>query len=150
MTFSYNNALTDDLDRVRFLLADTVDAGHVFEDEEIEALLATAADPVAVAITCCYARAARLSTQVDVTIGRTSEKGSQLATAWLNLAKRLQEAGGSMLPGYAGEMGGWTGGASIAEAEALAANTDNIPGAFGVGMHDFPGSGMRGSLTDED
>lgn len=44
MSFSYSNALASNTDWVRFILADTVDAGHLLEDEEIAAMLASQKD----------------------------------------------------------------------------------------------------------
>jgi len=147
MAFSYSNTLATNLDRVRFLLGDTVEATAKFQDEEITGLLSLGNDPVAAAVTCCYARASKLAEQVDVTMGRTRESTSQAAKAWMDLAKRLQESGGSMLPGYGGEVAGWVGGASKAEVEALESNTDRIQDMFGVGMHDYPGGT---GVVDED
>ena len=42
MSFSYNAALTSDLDWVRFLIGDIVTPGHKLEDETITAMLADA------------------------------------------------------------------------------------------------------------
>lgn len=39
MSFTYDNTLSGDRDKVRFYLQDTVDAGHYFEDEELDFLL---------------------------------------------------------------------------------------------------------------
>ena len=44
-TFSYNEALTTDLDLVRFLCGDTVSTRERFSDEELEAILVKHTEP---------------------------------------------------------------------------------------------------------
>ena len=46
MSFSFDPTLTSSRDEVRFLIQDTVDAGHLFEDETIDALLLSNGDSI--------------------------------------------------------------------------------------------------------
>lgn len=77
MAFTYNAAeLSEPLNQLRFLVQDTVDAGHFFEDEEITYTLSQKDNIHRAAAVLCRAMAAKLvrtPSQKDTTITFDSE-----------------------------------------------------------------------------
>lgn len=86
----YNADFTTDRDKIRFLIGDTDPADPFLLDAEI-AFFASAASSVHVAAAkACRAIAAKLSRQVDYSIGDLSEKLRQRADGYLVLAAQLE------------------------------------------------------------
>ena len=81
MAFTYDASdLATPLNRLRFLVQDTVDTGHFFEDEEIEFAAEQESNIYRVAADLCRTIAAKLSktpSQDDATIKFEAEKQAQ-------------------------------------------------------------------------
>lgn len=83
---------TEPLDQVRLLVGDTDPAAFLLLDAEINWLLTRAADDVTTAsIQAALAIAAKLSREVDRSLGDVSRSASQRAAAYRDLARTLSE-----------------------------------------------------------
>ncbi len=105
MTFSYNpaNIGSETIDRVRFLLGDTVTPGHFLEDEELVVLLASATTAREAAALSAEHLAARFARFADQSAGRVSVKYSQLNEQWLRTADKIRQGGtGQFVEPYVG------------------------------------------------
>ena len=96
MTFSYDATLSTDKDKVRMLIGDKTDAGHLFENEEIVALLATIPDVNLCAAYLLDSTAASYARKADKAIGQTRIMLSQAFQNLTAMADRLRSgvAGG--------------------------------------------------------
>jgi len=90
MTFSYNSALTTDKDKVRMLIGDKVDAGHMFEDEEINAMLLTISNVNLCAAYLLDSAASSFARKADKSIGQTRIMMSQAFANLTAMADRLR------------------------------------------------------------
>lgn len=100
MTFEYD--ITTTTGKVRLLIGDTLDSGHLFEDEEIAVFLALGGDDVRLA--AAQALETMAANQVMVlkvmTMNGTSTNGAAVAAELRNQAKQLREqAGGESADG---------------------------------------------------
>lgn len=142
MTFSYDITEDTSLDRVRGIVGDTEDAGHLIEDETITAALTRNGDSVfAASIEVCRMILAKLAKHVDRSHpDGISTSRSQRFTHYKDLIADLRER---MLT----EGGGCTafaGGTSKAENDAFDADSDNVGAHFDVGMWSRPPAGGDG------
>jgi len=85
MAFNYD--ITTDRGKVRLLIGDTVDAGHQFEDDEIDAFLTMASGSILIA--AAYALEAWASALSD---SLTSEKIGDYAYTKKNAANKMAQA----------------------------------------------------------
>jgi hypothetical protein len=91
MAFSYEPALTDARSLVRFEVGDTDPAAPLFEDAEVDAVLAANGDePLAAAAALCEQLATRFARDVDVELDGQSMKRSQRALAYEKRAAALR------------------------------------------------------------
>lgn len=91
MTWSYSGNPSDsDKDAVRFLIGDTNEDCKLINDEEINYLLSEENTPLQAAIRACQSISGQYSRLADRTIGDYSEKYSQKAKNYLELADKLQ------------------------------------------------------------
>lgn len=145
MTFSYSATLSSSLYRIRFMISDTVDSGHLFEDEEISALFAVIGIETFTAAALADTLGARFSKRSDVRIGQTNVSSGDRAKAFFDLAARLRAGGAGTVPGGDGSgvatTGMAVGGISEAEKQDLeTGDSDRVQPSFSVGQDDQPGT----------
>lgn len=91
MTWSYNEALTSSIDKVRFLVGDTDESDPQFQDEEIAWALTVSSDVYMAAIIVCRAAIARYSRQVSKSVGDLSISASEKAQHYRDLVSDLEQ-----------------------------------------------------------
>lgn len=121
--FSYIPNLVSDKDRVRFIVQDTENSGHLFEDEEINYLLSKTGSSDLAAIACARIAAAKYSRLADTTIETVSVSHSQKAKAFLALAKDLQTQYDQSASGMAGMS---STGIGISETDSVYQDPDRL------------------------
>jgi hypothetical protein len=131
MAWSYGkNPAGSKLDAVRLVLADTQEAGALFQDEELNYFLAQNGNPDMAAALACEQLAMLYSRQVDRTMGKTSVSASQRAAAYAQRAKELKR---KVLITSVGML---VGGRTYSGKAAAASDPDAIPPTFTVGHND--------------
>ena len=92
MTFSYDVNDLDDVNKVRLLISDTVNAGHIFENEEITGLIAMeGVVPLAAARALEIMAANETMVQKRIKTLELSTDGPAEATALLAIAERFRK-----------------------------------------------------------
>jgi hypothetical protein len=136
MSFTYHpETLLDssdeyyDLHRLRFILGDTVETGHEFEDEELSLLLQLEVTPEAAALVALRTRIAKYAGHVDKWVGDLKILASQKVKHYTDL---LAEMTGT--DAFVGTPS--AGGVYVAEKEAAALNTSLVQPFFSRGMDD--------------
>lgn len=103
MSFTYDETLTAQRDRVRFYIGDTVELGHVVEDEEIDGLLAQDSNEFRVGCLIATSQAAKAARALNAAserqVGRLrlSELRDEVQR-WKDVCAMLEEQGGSIIP----------------------------------------------------
>lgn len=139
MTATYNPALPADLDKVRFLVGDTVVSDAQVTDEEIAGALALTSSVYAAAAAVADALAAKYSSKTSVAIsGLISVAQEQKAQAYGRLADRLRAQATTDSAGGLGAP--FIGGVSKSTEQAVVADTDRNENRFRIGIDDYPGS----------
>ena len=88
MAFTYDaDDLATSLNRLRFLIQDTVDTGHFFEDAEIEFAAEQESNIYRVAADLCRAIAAQIAKQAGYDNDRVDFNPEDKAKTYLSLAK---------------------------------------------------------------
>lgn len=118
-----------ELFQTRFLIGDTVDLGHQFEDSELQMLLTIYTTPMAAAIAATRVLIAKYSKDVDKWVGDLKILASQRVTHYKSLLEEL-----TGMDGFIGEPS--AGGVYVADKEAAAANTSLVQPYFTIGMDD--------------
>lgn len=131
MTWSYTPGGTDALDKVRFLVGDTLTSDQQLQDEEINALVATTSTIYGAAAACCNALASKFSRSVTFKAGQSSANFSDLAKAY-----RLQALGFDQQAALFGSGLPYAGGLSKADKAQQEANTDRVLPQFNYDMDD--------------
>ena len=141
MTWTYTLPITTDLDRVRFLISDTVEASPLVANEEIQYALDTYSEVKLAA--ACVLRAIAVTDQgaTGMALGSASVSNSPLVinsriNGWLKLAELYDPYGitlgfSMVLPRF--------GGLSQADKDALLEDTDAIQPFFSRTLGDIPG-----------
>ena len=135
MSWTYDPAMASDRDKVRFRLGDTVEAGALLQDEEIDGLLADAGSVTNATIAGADALAMRFASLAQSKtddIGQSVNYGDRSAR-YRALADRLRANASRLAMPFAG-------GISQASKDANVANTDRVAPAFTRELHDTPGS----------
>ncbi len=135
MSWTYDPAMASDRDKVRFRLGDTVEAGALLQDEEIDGLLADAGSVTNATIAGADALAMRFASLAQSKtddIGQSVNYGDRSAR-YRALADRLRANASRLAMPFAG-------GISQASKDANAANTDRVAPAFTRELHDTSGS----------
>jgi hypothetical protein len=88
-TWTYDADFTTVKDQIRFLIGDTDESDPLLEDSEIEFMSSMSSSVHIAAAKACRAIAVKLGRQVDYSIGDLSEKLSQRAAAYLQMAMQL-------------------------------------------------------------
>lgn len=122
MSWTYGDPAEKPLYEVRFLCGDTEEDSPLLSDEEIMFLLSYKANPRQAAVEALKAILAKLSREVDYTIGPESVKASQRYEQFKELLARLKE---DNISGHAFPL--WEGQA-----------VEHKP-IFDIGMHDNGG-----------
>jgi hypothetical protein len=118
-----------DLHRTRFILGDTEDTGHEFEDEELNMLLALYPTPERAAIAAVRTLIAKYSGAVDKWVGDLKILASQKVTHYKDLLVQMTD-----MDTFIGTPS--AGGVYVAEKEASIANTSLVQPFFSRGMDD--------------
>src|SRR5512146_773016 len=95
MAFTYEPK--PDVGQVRFRIGDKVDAGHLLEDEEIQALLFEQGSVLAASVVACEGIAAAFSREIDFSTDDQKFERQKRADAFRKLAAQLREAGGGSI-----------------------------------------------------
>jgi len=91
MAFTYDASdLATPLNRLRFLVQDTVDTGHFFEDEEIEFAAEQESNIYRVAADLCRTIAAQLAKQAGYNNDRVDFDPEKQAQAFLKIAEKYE------------------------------------------------------------
>lgn len=130
MSWSYDPELTEDKDRVRLLIGDTISTQQQFQDEELVWILSENGSSIyAAAASACRMLAAKYSRQADKWVGDLKILASQKARSYLALAESFDAKAGSQM---------WAipsaGGVYVDEKEAAAADTSLVQPEFTRGM----------------
>ncbi len=121
MSFSYDNTLASDSDKVRFYIFDTDSASYKIEDEEITATLTDYPNPIQAAIVICETLAAKYATSANTKVGDVSV--GDIGKAYRDQAQTLRAR-------LARGAGVYAGGMSESEKDADALDTDLVQTVF--------------------
>lgn len=118
MSFSFNESLTSDLDKVRLRIGDTDSEEVLLSNETITALLTIRNDVILTAIDCVEAILGKLAREIDRQALGLGGPRSQKTTHYQALLKELRAEAAR------GSTGVFFGGGSIAEKESIREDTD--------------------------
>ena len=90
MSFSFDEELTSDLDKVRDLLQDIDEDYQLLSDESILQELSNNKPIMFAAAACCRKLAARFALKVNYTRGKNSKSNSDLYAHFIDLAEKLE------------------------------------------------------------
>lgn len=93
MTWSYQDTMTRDIDKVRFFVGDTVSASPRLTDQEIEFALSEGGSPRQAAAICCDRLAAQFTSLVNTTVGTLRIEHSNRAQQYRDMAQALRARG---------------------------------------------------------
>lgn len=131
VSFTYGGNPTEiKLDAVRLLVADTIEATALLQDEDINYFLGQHGNPIMASALACEMLAMRFSGQVDKSIGKLNVSASQRAKAFSDRAKELRRRATATCVGIL------SGGQSWAAKRAALDNPDAIQPSFSIGMDD--------------
>lgn len=130
MTFSFSEALDDDVSKVRWMLGDTVDEGHLVEDETITALAAAMPSLPLAAAAAADGLAAKFGAKLNRSIGKVRLEVQKRAESFRKLADRLRTEGGGTFPGDASSGGISVGGTALPRLFRIG-DDDNPPASGG-------------------
>lgn len=138
MSFSYTLPAASDRDKVRFLIADTVEDGYRVENEEIDFCLSeSGSDSFFAAALCCDALSAQYSAKGRVSVGSLTVDHAQMSTDYSNRAKQLRDLAYNR-PGTFG--GPYVGGISQSDKDSNSDDPDWARTVVSVGFTDFRGT----------
>ena len=131
MTWSYDDTLSEDRDKVRFYVQDTNQDEQILSDEEIAFLLTSEGSVRAAAIVAADTIAGKYARFVDSAVGDLSISYSQKQAQYMALAARLRRS-------LALSAAPLVGGISVSRKETVNEDTDRVEPAFTVGMLSHP------------
>lgn len=138
MGFSYTLPPASNRDRVRFLIADTVEDDYKVEDEELDLCLSECSDdPYFAAAMACDFLSGKYAAKGRKSVGALSIEYSQMAGDYSARANSLRELGFNR-PGSAA--GVYVGGISKADKDSRSQDEDWERTQAAVGMDDFHGT----------
>lgn len=123
MSFSYNNNLATDLDKVRFNIGDTSEVNYNFQDEEINYLLGCNNTVNDVIINLLNNLITKYSLRANETVGRVS-------VSYQDIVSNLKQALNNFLTLNSGISGVYCGGISKTQKESYTENTDIVQSIF--------------------
>lgn len=138
MAATYSTSLATDKDTVRLLIGDTNTTSAMFQDEEINAVLAIQTNVMLAAALMADSAAGKYSRSVSFSVEGLSIQNSQKAEGYRKLAEslRAQAASGNGIGGVGiNTIGGtpFVGGISKDEMHTQESDTDRVDSMFGVG-----------------
>lgn len=148
MTWTYSGSPGDsDLDAVRFLIQDTIEASAEMQDEEIDYLLDLAGSTGEAALMAARTLHAKYAKLVDREVGDLRIWYSQRARAWLQTIRSLESTLSTLSPVTV-----YMGGQDRSEQETDEANESLVQPRFRVGQNDlrFPVNELTDDGQDED
>jgi hypothetical protein len=134
-------------DLVRLLIGDTDDSNQLLDDDQVALLTASFSSSTLAAAACADALAAKFSRSVTFSVEGLSIQNSQKAANYRALAQRLRSQAVLTDPGA---LGASVLGISKSEMDAVDDNLDRTPSRFKVGMSDYPGASVAGTVDDVD
>ena len=130
MANTYNGDLTTNLDIVRLTIGDTNSSSWILTDAEINYRIGLTSDTRLASIACVKDILAKIARDVAKSTTGPSSSRDQKTTHYRDLLKDLEAEAYQAA-------GGKAGGTSIAENNALEANSDFDQPAFKIGMDDY-------------
>ena len=138
MTWSYDETLSTDKDKVRRLTGLTDTNNQRVSDEEISGVLTlTSNDVYETAALIADSLSGAYASRQDLKIDGFSVGSGNESKKWSDLAARIRRAG-SLAQGGLGTP--FVGGISLSEMDSVREDTDRNPSRFEVGMHNAPGT----------
>lgn len=146
MTFSYDPNLGDDTSKIRLLIGDKVDAGHLLEDEEIGFSLVQSSGNIYNAAALCIDMMIALlrDSAIDIRVETVSENNSQSIDSLMKLRGSLKAQAIKFGKNGSKGKGIRFTGMSNADAAAVTANPDFPPARFVEEQFDNPNKKSRG------
>lgn len=132
VTYTYNPGITNDSDRVRFLIGDTNADTPLFDDGEIAFLVSEAGDVYTAAALAADQLAARYARDVNRAVagdGGVRVDAGQRFDHYTTLARQLRERAARSFGPVP-----FAGGISIGDKDARVGDTDRVLPAFAVDM----------------
>ncbi len=103
MSWTYNQNLSSDLDKVRFEIQDTDTADQLFSNEEINATLTLQGSVGGAVLKLAKKLMVKFARFVDTSVGRVSESASQRYAAYKEIVDRFeQEEAALCMPSFGG------------------------------------------------
>ena len=134
-----------DTDLVRLLVGDADPDNQLLTDDQVTLISAQFSSSTLAAAACADALAAKFSRSVTFSVEGLSIQNSQKAANFRALAQRLRSQAVLNDPGA---LGASVLGVSKSEMDAVDDNLDRTPSRFKVGMSDFPGTSVAGTIDD--
>lgn len=135
MAWTYSgDPAASDRDMLRFRVGDTDTSDQQFTDAELDALLAGGGSVWTAAIAAVEALTAKYARKVDRSLGDLSISHSQRLDHYAEVLQRLRKGAALAL------CAPYAGGISQSDKDDTAGNTDRVPPAFSVTMHQHPGT----------
>lgn len=135
MSFTYNDPSDSDLEAVRLLVGDTVEADHLLEDEEIEFFLSQEPSVHYAASASCEAIASKVAREVSFSAEGASIQLSQQYQHYREMSRSLR-----MEAQRHGEV-------QVSVSSLYDKNLTEKEPTFSIGMHDYNTSTDNASLT---
>ena len=146
MTWTYQDTMPREIDKVRFYLGDTVSTAPLLTDEEIKFSLDEGGGPRSAAAICCDRLAAKFAVLVDTTVGT-------LRISYSNKAKQFHEMAVNLRARAAYQALPHAGGILVAEKSANQQDDSLVEPSFTVDQLDSTYVGKlnttQGSVVDE-
>lgn len=139
MTWSYQDTMPRDIDKVRFYLGDTVSADPLLSDQEIEFALSEAGSPRGAAVLCANRLAAQWSRLADLKEGQLSISYSQKSAQMLAIGEAITDSSAVVDPAMPS-----AGGVFVADKVANEQDDTLVAPSFDVHMLD---SELVGTLS---
>lgn len=129
MSFSYSgDPATSDLDAVRFLIGDKVEANCLVQDQEIDYALAQESSVRLAAANIAEAIAAKATQEVSWVRGRVEYRPGEMADRYYKLAKMLRDQETGL--GSYGIDSAYAGGISVTTVDANQQDADTVQPRF--------------------
>lgn len=133
MTWSYNPALSTNLDRVRFLIGDTNTNDQLLANEEITWILTQQSDVYSAAAFACRGLQAKYARKATKSVGDLSIQWAEIANNFRDLHRELTALASrfGMVPTP------YVGGISMSDKDFEEQDTDRAEPYYRVGLHDY-------------
>lgn len=103
MTWTYDQSLATDRDKVRFEIQDTDTSDQLFSNEEIDARLTALGSVSSTSLDLARRLMMRFARKADTTVGRVSTSFNQRFQAYKDIVSRLEAEGAALcMPSFGG------------------------------------------------